>query len=754
MVKYIMEHNVKYHGLKFTTSINKWDEAIPLGNGKMGALLWGDGYPLRLSLDRHDLWDERSAEQTLSPDFKYRELVNIVKKGEDYYHLHNEMFDDCYSNVTPTKIPAGRIEIYFDSATDNIKSNLDLKTAISFIKVDEKVCVEAFMHATEFIGVIKITGANNHMAVKLRSPEFNSSTNNEKSSGNELFKLGYAQALHGTSGNSIYFLQKTADDLEYAIVLTQKRIKDTIFIIYDIATNRDSENWIDDTIKKLEDIIEKPFLKLEQSHIDWWKEFWEKSEIIIPDKNLEKQYYLANYFLGSCSRKQFSPMPLQGVWTADNQSLPPWKGDYHHDLNTQMSYWSYMKANHMEEGESFVEFLWNLEPKARKFAKEFFETDGILMPAVSTLNGNVLGGWPQYSINIVNQIWLCQAFDHFYKYTGNVKFLKEKAYPYFKESAKAVISWLSEDENGKLRLPLSSSPEVYDNTYKSYQIPNTNNDLALLHYLFKTLQEYSEILENGESQVWENFRDKLEDIAVSDNGIMMSKTELLPESHRHLGHLMCFYPLHLMNYETENNKKLLDNSLQYLEVLGTGLWVGFTFTWMSSLYAKQQNGEAAWYQLKLFEENFVSMNGFHLNGDYMKRGISFFHYRPFTLEGNFGFANALQEMLLQNHENIINLFPAIPKHWRTEGVKFKNLRSYYGVLVSSSIVDGFIEYCTLFSEREIMQKVFNKFNSSTLYITHSGEQHVVLCEIGDVISIKFNGLCEIKTGLQGGGILC
>lgn len=84
-------------------------------------------------------------------------------------------------------------------------------------------------------------------------------------------------------------------------------------------------------------------------------------------------------------------MPLQGVWTADEGTLPPWKGDYHNDLNTELSYTHYLKANHLEEGRCFLDFLWSLFDEGRRFAGEFYGAEGCCLPGTMTMTGNLLG---------------------------------------------------------------------------------------------------------------------------------------------------------------------------------------------------------------------------------------------------------------------------------------------------------------------------------------------------------------------------
>ena len=331
--------------------------------------------------------------------------------------------------------------------------------------------------------------------------------------------------------------------------------------------------------------------------------------------------------------------------------------------------------------------MWRLTPAYQKFAREFFGVKGLLIPSCSTLDGKPMGGWAHYSLSPTMSIWAAQSFDEYYLYTGDEKFLKNRAYPFFKEIGEAIKGLLRE-KNGKLYLPLSSSPEIYDNTRKAYLEPNSNFDLALLIYLYKTLKGYTEKLGISGDE-YDEFLSKLDDIAIADNGVvMLDKTQLLPETHRHFSHLMCLYPLHLINYDTEEHKKIYDASLWNIEVLGTGMWVGFSFAMAAQIYAMAKKGNSAYEKIYQFCKGFVGENGFHLNGDFKRYGYTQFHYRPFTLESSFGFCDALHEMLLQDHTGEIEVFPAVPDEWKSGAVEFKNLRSRGGLLVSAQLKDG------------------------------------------------------------------
>ncbi len=181
-----------------------------------------------------------------------------------------------------------------------------------------------------------------------------------------------------------------------------------------------------------------------KTHESWWKKYWKDSGIRLKDKNLEKAWYFNNYLLASASRKNNPPMPLQGLWTADDNTLPPWKGDYHHDLNTQFSYMGYLKANHIEQGESFFDYLISLDDKAKEFAKNFYKAEGACLPTIMDFYGNPIGGWTMYAYSPTSQCWLADLLYRHAKLTGDKEFTKNKAYPYIKNSVDFIISILEE----------------------------------------------------------------------------------------------------------------------------------------------------------------------------------------------------------------------------------------------------------------------------------------------------------------------
>lgn len=717
-----------------------------MGNGRIGCLLYGDS-PVRLSVDRVDLWDTRPHPVTLEKGFCYQNLVKLSASGkkEDWAE-RSRLFERIYSQYAyPSKISAGRIELDFGRKPNQVQSKVDIEKAVAAMSFDGGR-IEVFAHATRFFTAAKVTG---DFRLDLHIPNYISAKPcenvEEQTEGGAISAkvvMGYPKAAVRQEGNFTYYVQNTLTDFSYGVfVYSVKKAKHTELYIT-IETSADGENFPELAKEKLRKAAQIGYQTLKREHIAWWGAYWEKSRMSIGDELLEKTYYRSWYLFASCSRKGFYPMPLQGVWTADDDCLPPWKGDYHHDTNTQLSYQAYLKANRLEEGESFLDYLWQLKPQYEKVAREFFGVEGLLIPGVSTIDGKPMGGWAQYSLSPTMSIWTAQSFDEYYLYTYDREFLEQRAFPFLDGVATAVAGLLVE-KNGQLCLPLSSSPEIYNASPEAYLTPNSNFDIALMRYLFGRLAEYCRIL-GRKPDKYEGILAKLPPIGVVDGYIGLNSQQRLRQSHRHFSHLMCLYPLHLIHYDTHEHRALYDNALLELEELGMGMWVGFSYAMCAQIYAMAEMGNAAYEKLRQFADGFVADNGFHLNGDFQHKGYSTFHYRPFTLESLFGYCDALQELLMQEHQGYLHLFPAIPKAWQERQISFERLRTYGGVLVSASAQDGYLTRLTLELPKAMELKIKNTFQGTSVCVRSARGETIVSSQEGQFILALPAGVTTIE----------
>ncbi|MGD0093021.1 MAG: hypothetical protein ABSE73_24175, partial [Planctomycetota bacterium] len=419
---------------------------------------------------------------------------------------------------------------------------------------------------------------------------------------------------------------------------------------------------------------------------------WAQSGVSVPEPEMQRYYVLCEYFYGAASRRGAPPMPLQGVWTADTGGLPPWKGDYHNDLNTQMTYIAYQTAGRFDEGAAYLDFLWNLAPVFRAFAKDFYGTPGLACPGVMSLGGQPLGGWGQYSLSPTMSAWSAHLFYLHWRYTADAEFLRTRAYPWCKEAGECMRALLKPGPDGILRLPLSSSPEIFDNSARAWLEPNSNYDLACLRMLFLSLVEMAGACDKpAEAREWNTAAEALGAFHVDANGkLLVDAKTPLPNSHRHLSNIIALYPFNLITCEGgAQDAKAIRASLEQWDKLGTSQWCGYSFSWMSCLRARVGDAEQALRNLDIFVKAFILRNGFHVNGDQTRSGFSGFTYRPFTLEGNFLAAQAVQEMLLQSwsptpgrrDSEIVRIFPAMP--WRWHDAAFRDLRAEGGHRVSA-----------------------------------------------------------------------
>lgn len=657
--------------LRLDAPITRFDEAIPLGNGILGGLLWGEENIIKLSLDRGDLWDLRKPEMLTRADWNYKTLQKLVAAGDQSKIV--EMFDAPYDTIPyPTKLPAGRIEFTFPTGSRSRMFELDLARAQA--RADLGNCyIEGFFHADRPVAMLRARGARPDITMIAPAA---------------VQKLGYPAAETGERGGVRYYLQKTTGSFSYCAAVGEKRDLDTTIYAVSIATNAGGADPVESALQQIHDALDAGYERYQKSHESWWERFWKTSRLRVPNVSIQKHYDIVKYYYGAASRAPYPPMPLQGLWTADDGGLPPWKGDYHNDLNTQMTYLACHEAGLVDCGLSFINFNWNLLPRYQQFAKEFYQVPGAVVPGVMSLDGAPLGGWGQYSLSPTQGAWIAHSFYLHWKFTNNHRFLAERAYPFCEQIGIALEALLSPGADGKLALPLSTSPEIFDNSLKAWLAPNSNYDLALLKFIFSALGEMADALDRRtEAARWRGALDRLGDFTINSGSksLAISRGVSFDESHRHFSHSLAIYPLGLLMIDgpfEQNARATVDE----IERRGTAAWCGYSFSWMACLAARLRDAERALHYLNDFERAFISRNGFHLNGDQTKSGLSNFTYRPFTLEGNFLAMQAVHEMVLQSAGSVIRIFPAMPSAWK-EGA-FRELRAEGGFVVSADYKNG------------------------------------------------------------------
>ncbi len=698
--------------------ISTWDEAVPLGNGMTGGLLWGESDTLRLSLDRADLWDLRTPATYLADDWNYKTVQQLVE-ARDQKELVRR-FDAPFEEIPyPTKLPGARLELQLGGRSLQ-RFALDMRKAVGTAMFDSGRA-DVFFSATDPVALVRVRGAR--PAPRLVPPT-------------ALSKLGYAAATTGHDATSVWLRQETEAGGSYAVCVSSRTVGADTEMAIAISSSREQADPLALARARSAAALRRGFDRMLVPHEAWWRRFWAASSVTLPDAAVQQHYNLVEYFYGAASRKGSPPMPLQGVWTADAGSLPPWKGDFHFDLNVQLTYWPYLSAGHFDEGSAYLDFMWGLVPAHRKFARRFFDADGIVVPGVMALDGQPLGGWGMYSLSPVQGAWVAHAFYLHWRYTADPQFLAQRAYPYCTLVAQGLLSLMKAGASGTLRLPLSSSPEIHDNTLAAWMTPPSNYDLSLIRWLFTALSEMATAAgKTDEAPRWTEVQRRLDPLAVDGvSGVLkVSPTEMLAESHRHLSHLMAIHPLGLLTVDgPEADRRIIDASLDNLASLGTRNWCGYSFAWASCMEARAGRAEPARRYLDTYLKAFVLRNGFHANGDQTRSGYSDFTYRPFTLEGNFAAAQAVHEMLLQSWGGTIRVFPATPASWRD--LSFAGLRGEGGYRISARRSGGRTSEIRVEASRNGTLRVRDPFGATGRW-TSSGRR-VSPGRTGDVLEFS------------------
>jgi alpha-L-fucosidase 2 len=702
--------------LKFSDLPASWDEGIPLGDGMVGALVWKKDNRLRLSLDRADLWDLRPMENLNNPEWKYSWVKQQWEK--DTYSKVQDMFDVPYDrNPAPSKIPGAALEFDIASFGEIESVELKLKNALCEIRWKNGVTLSTYVNAGNPVGWFRFTGLDSSLIPELIAPAYSLDEKAEAENpvtGQDLRRLGYPAGEIQKEDNSITYDQEGWNGFRYQVNVRWKKDKKNIEGCWSISSQFPDQELKETAEKTTENAFNESYSIQFKNHQQWWQDFWSQSDVTIPDSVLCKQWYLEMYKLGAATGNGAPPISLQAIWTADNGKLPPWKGDFHHDLNTQLSYWPAYSSNHLTQEIGFIDWLIRNKPEFEKYTRTYFGVSGLNVPGVTTLTGQPMGGWIQYSFGPTVSAWLGHHFYLHWRYTMDRDFLEQQAYPWIKDVAVFLEELSITGKDSLRRLPLSSSPEIFDNSRKAWFTEVTNFDLGLIRWTFEKAAELaSELGKSVEAEKWRTILSQWPEYDIDPaTGFTYAPGFPYDSSHRHFSHLIAFHPLGLVDVSNgEMDKQIINSTIETLDRVGPDWWCGYSYSWLGNIKARNFDGVGAAEALKIFAEDFCLKNSFHVNGDQSGTGKSKMTYRPFTLEGNFAFASGIQEMLIQSHTGIIRLFPAIPSSWKD--ASFNNLRTEGAFLVSAALKNSEISEVKIFSEKGGELKLINPFREGS-----------------------------------------
>ncbi len=385
-------------------------------------------------------------------------------------------------------------------------------------------------------------------------------------------------------------------------------------------------------------------------------------------------FQFARYLMVASTAAGDLPPNLQGKWNEDLN--PAWSCDYHQDVNLQMNYWAAEPANLSPAVDHLVRLVERFVPHGRKAARDLYGCRGIYLPIQTDVWGRCTPESYGWAVWIGAGPWLAQHLWWHYEYSADTAFLADHAYPFFKELALFYEDYLVEDESGTLQIMPSQSPEnrfVKGGDFPVSLCISSTMDVLLAEHVFNYAAEAARILgiETDKQDYWRSLASRLPDPGIGSEGQLLEWDREFEEAepgHRHFSHLLGLYPGDRFDPKTTPQWwRAAEVSLEK-RLANEGGHTGWSRAWTACLYARLGRAEDAWQHLT------------HLITDFATDTMLDLHPpRLFQIEGNFGGAAAVVEMLLQSYNGVIHLLPALPQAWPSGRVNGLRARGGYTI---------------------------------------------------------------------------
>ena len=417
---------------------------------------------------------------------------------------------------------------------------------------------------------------------------------------------------------------------------------------------------------------------LQASHRQWWHNFYQKSFVDVPDARINNYYWIQKYTTGCSMRSNLQMMDLMGPWYVHTV----WQGIWW-NLNTQLMYGHLLSSNNLDAavplGKILDEHQGALVQNVTK--KYRYNSAGVgrgtSFDMLSEVNPDDTVA-PYYNRETGNLTWAMHNYYQYYRYSMDDGLLRNKIFPLLKRSINLYIHLAFKTTDGKYHLPVTMSPE-----YKA--AADCNYDLSLFRWGLQTLIASSKQLKLKDTQLnqWKDILANLVDYPVNETGFMIGREVALETAHRHFSHLLMIYPLGIFTASAKANESLIRKSISHWANLSGHDRSAWSYSWAAGAYAYLQDGNEAYKNLQSYfkyskRKNYYDLPGIGDNTMYREVGM--------CAETPFSFVKSLNEMLLQSHNGVIKIFPAIPGVWQE--VSFIKLRTEGAFLISASRKNG------------------------------------------------------------------
>ena len=678
-----------------------WKEALPSGNGTIGAAVYGAVHKETILLTHDDLWHEVVTNELPDVSHVLPRVRERLAEGDAYAAdpiICDELIAQGYNADIGAPLPLGDliVRVPVSLGFTNYSRELNMETG--------EVTVSWSDNGIDYSRRVFVSRDNDCVVMEMKSEggDLNADISMDLHDRLDAHicdqpdpKLPENLEVKTDREGWIFYAATNDDDTDFGAVARITEEADRALVVLKVFVKGErSSDW--KTLEAQLSEIEMDYAALLAPHAEQHGEIFNRVSIdlgadgheasneellmkayqgAVPLAMVEKMWAYGRYLLISSSKEGSHPSPLQGKWCGSYRGY--WTFNMFNE-NLQMNYWQVGPGNMPEVVLPVFDYIERLMDDFRDNAKKIYGCRGIYIPCVNTPPSGLIKDIQPHTIHWTGAAaWAGQHYYDYYLHTDDEQFLKERCIPYLREVAQFYEDFFTVDDNGYFLSSPSNSPENHPGNYargaadmKSMETAmNATMDFALAKEVLTNLVRHGDDVER-----WQAMLDKIPPYQVNEDGAICEWMHPFFDDnyrHRHQSHIYPVFPG--LEVTRESDPELYDAfevAIRKRLEIGIGSQTGWSLAHMANIYARMGEGDDALNCLSLLARACVMNNFYTTHNDWRNSGIGVpMHLAPYQIDANFGWAAAVQEMLLFSVPGKITVLPAISSDWKTGSVK-------------------------------------------------------------------------------------